>query len=92
MLTAMREDRDAWREQVGKEREERRELAQRPRPDGADRGLWPYRYARDAHRATPDMVAAVRGGLRRERPEEKRHNIPPNVGGGDAFPRQRRGV
>ena len=29
MLDAMREDRDAWREQAGKEREERRELAQR---------------------------------------------------------------
>ena len=29
MLDAMREDRDAWRDQAGKEREERRELAQR---------------------------------------------------------------
>ena len=29
MLGAMREDRDAWRDQAGKEREERRELAQR---------------------------------------------------------------
>jgi hypothetical protein len=28
MLDAMREDRDAWRDQAGKEREERRELAQ----------------------------------------------------------------
>jgi len=29
MLDAMRDDRDAWRDQAGKEREERRELAQR---------------------------------------------------------------
>jgi Lon protease-like protein len=29
MLNAMREDRDAWRDQAAKEREERRELAQR---------------------------------------------------------------
>ena len=63
MLDAMREDRDAWRDQAGKEREERRELAQRlalappiavpgPTPDARD--------ARSAQ-AAPAVVAAMGG-------------------------------